>query len=361
MVCNCGRFFIMANKNLTAAKNAKNDEFYTQLTDIEKELMHYRSHFQGAVVFCNCDDPTYSNFWRYFHLNFERLGLRKLIATHYDTEQATYKIKYEGGDDANVEVGVVTPLMQNGDFRSPECVELMKEADIVVTNPPFSLFREYVAQLMEYGKKFVIIGNMNAITYKEFFPLLKDNKVWAGFGFNRTMELAVPDYYNTSKSVGVDEQGRKKVKVPAICWYTNLDIKKRHEPIDLVEHYSPEKYPKYDNYDAIEVSKTLDIPMDYDGVMGVPISFLDKYCPEQFEIVGFAGGWNGDSDLVVRKYPTKQTQVNKDGSISTVGKMNDGTPQLKYNKKPVNTTYYLVNDGFFYLRTYGRILIRRKL
>lgn len=280
------------NSNLRKADAKKNDEFYTQLTDIEKELMHYRSHFQGAVVFCNCDDPTYSNFWRYFHLNFKRLGLQKLIATHYDTEQATYKIEYEGGADTDVEVGTVTPLMQNGDFRSPECIELLKEADIVVTNPMFSLFREYIAQLMEYNKKFIVMGNMNAITYKEFFPLLKENKVWAGFGFNKVMEFAVPDGYDTSKATRIDEFGRKVVKVPAICWFTNLDISKRHEPIDLVEKYSPEKYLKYDNYDAIEVSKTLDIPMDYDGVMGVPISFLDKYCPEQFEIIDGIGRYS---------------------------------------------------------------------
>ena len=315
----------MANKNLTAAKNAKNDEFYTQLTDIEKELMYYKEHFRDKIVFCNCDDPTYSNFWRYFHLNFERFGMRKLIATHFDAEKPTYKLEYTGGNDNDVEAGVITSLTQNGDFRSPECIELLKEADIVVTNPPFSLFREYVAQLMEYSKKFVIIGNMNAITYKEFFPLLKDNKVWLAY---------------TSPKIFLQPDGSEK-KFGNVVWYTNLDIKKRHEPIDLVEHYSPEKYPKYDNYDAIEVSKTLDIPMDYDGVMGVPISFLDKYCPEQFEIVELSRYLKtaGMSKEFVQKY-YEQGQT---------GCIHEGHPDLCYYGK-----------GGKCVVPYMRILIRRK-
>lgn len=257
------------NRNLHNAKAAKNDEFYTQLTDVAKELMHYKEHFKGKVVFCNCDDPTWSAFWKYFHLNFEELGLKKLISTHYDREEATYKMEYEGGDDNNIEAGVRTPLEGNGDFRNAECIELLKESDIVVTNEPFSLFREYVAQLMEYGKKFLIIGNKNAITYKEFFPLLKDNKVW--LGCNGVKEFIQPD--GTVKKFG------------NICWYTNLDHKKRHEKLILWKHYTPEEYPKYDNYDAIEVSKVSEIPVDYDGVMGVPITFLDKYNPDQFEII----------------------------------------------------------------------------
>ncbi len=314
----------MAHKKLTAAKKAKNDEFYTQLSDIAKELTHYRDHFRGKVIFCNCDDPTWSNFWKYFHLNFAFFGLKKLIATHYDPANSTYKMEYEGGDDGNTDAGIITPLQKNGDFRSPECIELLREADIVVTNPMFSLFRPYIAQLIEYNKKFIIMGNMNAVTYKEFFPLLKDNKVWAGYSFNKSMLFAVPEGYDTSKNFGEDEFGRKLVKVPAICWFTNLDIKKRHEPIDLVEKYDPEKYPRYDNYEAIEVSKTLSIPCDYvpcwyscpdaancvyaktegrednalceqarNGEMGVPISFLDKHSPEQFEITRFRKGDDG--------------------------------------------------------------------
>ena len=270
----------MANKNLTAAKKAKNDEFYTQFSDIERELVHYKQHFAGKTIFCNCDDPAWSNFWRYFHLNFAFFGLKKLIATHYDAEQSTYKMEYMGGDDTNLEAGVITPLQQNGDFRSPECVELLKEADIVVSNPPFSLFRIYVAQLMEHEKKFIIIGNKNAITYKEFFPYIKENKVWLGqndsHGSMKFSNRVNPDTGEADFTI--------VAAVPAF-WYTNLDIAKRHEPIDLVEKYSPEKYPRYDNYDAVNVDKTLDIPCDYYGVMGVPISLLDKYCPEQFEIL----------------------------------------------------------------------------
>ena len=260
------------NSNLANARNAKNDEFYTQLTDVSKELKHYRKHFKGKTVFCNCDDPTWSAFWKYFHLNFTVLGLKKLISTHYDKDEPTYKMVYEGGDDNNIEVGVKTPLQGNGDFRNQECIELLKESDIVVTNPPFSLFRDYVAQLMEYGKKFIIIGSKNAITYKEFFPLLKDNKVW--IGYNNVNNFQQPD--GSFKKFG------------NIGWFTNLDIKKRHENLILYKQYSLEEYPKYDNYDVINVNKVAEIPIDYDGVMGVPITFLDNYCEEQFEILGIA-------------------------------------------------------------------------
>lgn len=260
----------MANANLHKAKDAKNDEFYTQLTDVAKELMHYKSHFKGKVVFCNCDDPTWSAFWKYFHLNFAELGLKKLISTHYDREEVTYKMEYTGGNDNDTEFGVKTPLEGNGDFRNKECIDLMDESDIVVTNPPFSLFREYVAVLMEYQKKFIIIGNKNAITYKEFFPLLKNNAVW--IGCTNAKEFLQPD--GSIKKFG------------NIGWFTNLDINKRHEKLILWKNYTPEEYPKYDNYDAINVNKVSEIPCDYDGVMGVPITFLDKYNPEQFEIVG---------------------------------------------------------------------------
>ena len=266
------------NSNLHSAKNAKNDEFYTQLTDVSEELRHYKKHFKGKTVFCNCDDPTWSAFWKYFHLNFEVLGLKKLISTHYDKDKPTYKMVYEGGDDNNIEVGEKTPLQGNGDFRNQECIELLNESDIVVTNPPFSLFREYVAQLMEYGKKFIIIGNKNSVTYKEFFPLLKDNKVWLGYNS--------PAEFNTPEGVTKKINGLSR-------WFTNLDIKKRHEKIVLWKTYTPEEYPKYDNYDVINVNKVAEIPIDYDGVMGVPITFLDKYNPDEFEIVG----WSRHNDL----------------------------------------------------------------
>ena len=243
-------------------------------------MAHYVSHFRDKIIFCNCDDPTWSNFWRYFHLNFEFLVLKKLISTHYDLNNSTYKLEYTGGDDTNMEAGVRTDLKGNGDFRSDECVELLKDCDIVVTNPPFSLFREYVAQLMEYGKKFIIIGNMNCITYKEFFPLIKDNLVWPGVnekgGTRRGNSLCF-------RAMGKDEL----VEISA-WWFTNLDHKKRHEFLTLFRSYHDEsdRFSMYDDYDAINVDKTVDIPCDYDGIMGVPISFLDKYCPEQFEILG---------------------------------------------------------------------------
>ena len=261
--------------NLNKAKKAKNDEFYTLYSDVEKELAHYQQHFKGKIVYCNCDNPEWSAFWRYFHINFSAMGLKKLIATYKGTP--TYKMEYTGGNDIDVTVGLRTPLKGDGDFRSQECLDVLKVADIVVTNPPFSLFREYVAQLMEYGKKFIIIGSKNAITYKEFFPLLKDNKVW--IGYNSVNDFQQPD--GSFKKFG------------NIGWFTNLGIKKRHEKIVLRKKYTPEEYPTYDNYEAINVNKTAEIPSDYDGVMGVPISFLDKYNPNQFEIVG----WSRHNDL----------------------------------------------------------------
>ena len=277
-----------ANANLHKAKNAKNDEFYTQLTDVSKELMHYKHHFKDKIVFCNCDDPTWSAFWKYFHLNFEALGLKKLISTHYDKTEPTYKMEYTGGDDNDIEVGVKTPLEGNGDFRNQECLDLLDEADIVVTNPPFSLFREYVACLMEHEKKFVIWGNNNAITYKEFFPLLKDNKVWLGYIANQTCVFRLSDEYAKwdEKITNQMNDGHKYGKCPAISVFTNLDIKKRHEKLILWKEYTPDEYPCFDELpDVINVNKVDQIPADYDGLMGVPITFLDKYNPEQFEII----------------------------------------------------------------------------
>ena len=240
--------YIMAstNANLHKAKNAKNDEFYTQLTDVAKELMHYKHHFKDKIVLCNCDDPTWSAFWKYFHLNFTELGLKKLISTHYDKTEPTYKMEYTGGDDNDIEVGVKTPLEGNGDFRNQECLDLLDECDIVVTNEPFSLFREYVAILMEHKKKFLIIGNKNAITYKEFFPLLKDNEVW--LGCTNVKEFLQPD--GSIKKFG------------NIGWFTNLDVAKRHEKLILWKKYTPEEYPKYDNYLAWNVNKVSEIPCD---------------------------------------------------------------------------------------------------
>lgn len=286
------------NKNLHSAKKGKNDEFYTQLTDIEKELRHYKEHFKNKVVFCNCDDPRMSNFFHYFSYNFENLGLKKLITTCYknqsrdlfsdnESERAIW-LEYTGDKNSDKvpnpeEIGIHL-LNGDGDFRSEESIELLKEADIVVTNPPFSLFREYVAQLVEYEKKFIIVGHQNAITYKEIFKLIKDNKLWLGYGFNRNMAHFVNKHYVDYASDADHKEGM--IRVSGVVWYTNIDTKKRHEDLMLYKGYTPEEYPKYDNYDAINVDKTKEIPMDYKGVIGVPITFIDKYNPEQFEILG---------------------------------------------------------------------------
>jgi len=319
------------NKSLGKAKEAKKDEFYTQLADIELEMKHYKQYFKGKTVFCNCDDPYESNFFKYFAMNFNYLGLKKLIATCYvsspvmytqlslfddmehtfekpaDPNKKPYKVEItevtdENGDGAfdlddikqllKSKKNVCTVLKGDGDFRSDECIELLKEADIVVTNPPFSLFREYVVQLMQYDKKFIIIGNQNAITYKEIFPLLKDNKMWLGNGFRGNVGFFESPYEDRAKS---SQHKEGLIRVSGVMWFTNLDIEKRHEELILYKPYTPEEYPKYGNYDAIEVSKTADIPCDYYGIMGVPITFLDKYNPSQFEIVGR----DGDLDLSV--------------------------------------------------------------
>ena len=294
----------MANETskLHKAKANKQDEFYTRLEDIEEELKHYKDFFKGKTVFCNCDDPRVSNFFHYFSYNFEHLGLKKLITTCYksqksdlfsqnDSEQAVY-LEYTGDKNGNKvpdveEIGIKT-LKGDGDFRSPECIELLKQADVVVTNPPFSLFREYVAQLMKYNKKFLIIGDKNAITYKEIFPLIRDNKIWLGKSVHSGEVLfrVTDEYYNHYQDKCKIDSNGNKCKGMGIRWFTNIDYPLRYENIDLYKKYLPEEYPKYDNYDAINVDKTGEIPADYDGVMGVPITFLDRYNPNQFVIIG---------------------------------------------------------------------------
>ena len=278
------------NASLRAASLAKEDEFYTKLTDIEKELKHYKEHFRDKVVFMNCDDPETSNFWQYFMLNYSLLGLKKIIATHFEADKPSYKLEYTLEPDKNGQITfdiIKTPLKQNGDFRSPECIEILKEADIVVTNPPFSLFREYVAQLMEYNKKFLIIGSQNNITYKEIFPLLKDNTVWVGYN-SGDMEFVVPDYYEPRATRYREENGIKYRSMGNICWYTNLDISKRHEDLILYKSYNEDDYPTYYNYDGIEVGKVSEIPFDYKGAMGVPVTFINNFNPNQFEIIGLS-------------------------------------------------------------------------
>lgn len=295
------------NTNLHKAKESKNDEFYTQFNDVANELKHYKHHFKDKIVLCNCDDPSWSAFWKYFHLNFSELGLKKLVSTHYvkevpvsklfhiDSEAFSYKMVYSGGNDNDINIGEKTKLDGNGDFRSKECIEILKGADIVVTNPPFSLFREYVAQLMEYGKKFLIIGNMNAVTYKEVFTWLQNNKVWLGYKIG-DMAFKVPDYFEPRKTrYWQDASGQKWRSMGNTCWFTNLDIQKRHEKIILWKEYNKEDFKKYDDYDVINVNKVDEIPKDYNGIMGVPITFIDKYNPEQFEILGIANSarWIG--------------------------------------------------------------------
>ena len=380
----------MANKNtaLGAAKASKKDEFYTQLSDIEKELVHYRDYFRDKVVFCNCDDPYESNFFKYFALNFNALGLKKLIATCYDgspiaqqelqlfpeeanePKKKAYKVEISEVSDldgngatdlTDVQLllkssdhNVKAELKGNGDFRSPECIELLQQADIIVTNPPFSLFREYIAQLIQYNKKFLIIGNQNAITYKEIFPLIKDNKLWLGLTMNGSNRwFRVPDDYEQTSSLKI-ENGIKYCFVKAVVWFTNLEHNRRKEELILVKKYSHEEYPTYDNCKAIEVGNVNDIPCDYDGIMGVPITFLHKYNPSQFEIIGITKTWFGFADKI---YP-EQIQVSKDGRRSRVSKLNDGAT-IKLKEAPQGETYYLVNEEMF-TQLYARVLIRKK-
>ena len=343
------------NSNLHDSARNKQDEFYTQLSLIEKELKHYRSFFAGKTVLCNCDDPYESNFFKYFAMNFNTLGLKKLVTTCYATspvvgDEFEYYVDNAGqlafvpdadttplicstrrpyrveitevtdeNHDGRADLADVEYLMRNrkntmtllngdGDFRSPECVELLREADVVVTNPPFSLFREYIALLEEYRKYFIIIGNMNAVTYKEIFPMIAENRLWLGYNSGHFW-FKVPDSYEIKKTdFKIDEHGQKWRRMGNICWFTNVDIEKRHENMPLFRNYSPELYPKYDNYDAINVDRTVDIPCDYYGVMGVPITFLSQYNPDQFEIVAFRKGTDG-KDLVY-SFPDCSHSVN---------------------------------------------------
>lgn len=317
----------MANKQLTGAKKAKKDEFYTQLADIEVELKHYREHFKGKTVLCNCDDPRKSQFFYYFVLNFHLLGLKKLITTCYKnqnpdlcseniSEQAVYLV-YEG-EDIGIPpkpsiAGLVRPLEGDGDFRSKECIAFLEEADIVVTNPPFSLFREYVAQLIKYDKKFIIIGNINAVTYKEIFPLIQRDQVWLGPSIHSgDREFEIPSSYPLEAAGSrTDDEGRRYIRVKGVRWFTNLDFPQRHEELTLYKKYSPEGDPHYDNYDAINVDKVADIPCDYDGVMGVPITYLDKHNPDQFEILDA-------NDFIIRDQAPKKPHgliKDKDGYV----------------------------------------------
>lgn len=305
----------MGNSNLHIAKGAKNDEFYTQYETIEDELKHYKKHFEGKVIYCNCDDPRWSNFFKYFVDNFHELKLKRLIASCYvdqsynlftineEREPAVWAY-YDGWlvdgrvpDASEIEV---MKLKGDGDFRSDESIELLRQADIVVTNPPFSLFRDFVPTLIKYNKKLIVLGTTNATTYKDIFPLIKNNELWSGASFNKTIDFEVPDHYDTSKAINKD--GKEIIKVPAISWWTNLDYKISYSDIETTSTYkdNEDKYPKYDNYDAINVDKVAEIPKDYDGVMGVPITFIEKWNPEQFEVLGTTKSWDNNK---YKSYP----------------------------------------------------------
>jgi hypothetical protein len=346
----------MPNKNklLRKANRSKNDDFYTQLSDIEKELRHYKKYFDGKVIFCNCDDPRVSNFFYYFSYNFEKIGLKKLITTCYknqnaelfsqnDTERAIY-LEYEGDKNGNnipdpKEIGIKY-LQGDGDFHSKECIELLKQSDIVVTNPPFSLFREYIAQLVEYDKKFIIIGHQNAIGYKEIFKLIRSNKIWLGYGFNRNCAHFINRHY---KDYAADQDHKDGlIRVSGVQWFTNLDIDKRHEELILYKKYSPQEYFKYENYDAINIDQTKDIPMDYPGHMGVPITFLNKYNPDQFEIIGLGIASSG-TEIGVRPYKEEHKRYRK----------------LIQKRGAVDGDLYMMINGVVTV-PYSRIIIRNK-
>ena len=392
----------MANENLSKAKEAKNDEFYTQYHDIEKEVSAYLEYnpdlFRGKTVLLPCDDPEWSNFTKYFAQNFETFGLKKLISTSYAPESKRYKFGYvptlfetdsphfdadkskthgkifvldhdvTGDGVINFEDLEGQYLEGDGDFRSKEICQLRDQADFIITNPPFSLFREFLLWIMEAEKDFLIIGNMNAISYKEVFPLIKDNKVWYGCSISSgDREFGVPDEYPLAASGWrIDENGKKYIRVKGVRWFTNLDHGRRHQFLPLMtmadnlkfsrhkELRGRDSYEQYDNYDAIEVPYTDAIPCDYESAMGVPISFLDKYCPEQFEILGITKTWYGMANKI---YP-EQIQVDKTGKESKVTKLNDGAT-IKLNKAPNDETYYIVDDNY-YTQVYARILIRKK-
>ena len=378
----------MARKDLAQAKDAKKDEFYTQLTDIEKELRHYTEYFRDKIVFCNCDDPYESNFFKYFALMFNKLGLKKLIATCYngspvsgnellldfgdtvdDPKKIAYKVEISEVTDTNGDgainlsdiqylmqndKNVISVLKGNGSFDSPESIELLEEADIVVTNPPFSLFREYLSLLDRHNKQFIIIGNTNALTYKETFKMFKEDKIRTGYtNFNVGMFFEVPDSWEKYHHI---ENGKKLARVSTSCWFTNLPVKKHTENLVLYKHYTPEEYPHYDNYDAINVNTYTDIPCDFDGIMGVPITFLDKYNPEQFEIVELG---NSRENFTPNKDYINPKKVLKDDTIVNGGAINC-VLTLSTPIKPINQIYYISDNSVYLLPPYARIFIRKK-
>lgn len=310
------------NRNLKIARKAKNDEFYTQYEDIAKELPYYKEHLAGKIIYCNCDNPKYSNFYKYLKDSFHEYKLKSLIATYFNPDSYTYKTTFDGQNE------IVEPLNSYGDFRSPTCIDILQQADVIVTNPPFSLFREFVSVLTKYDKKFLIIGNVNAIGYKKIFPLFKENNISTGYtNFNVGMYFYVPDSYKKYHKI---ENGRKLVRVASSCWFTNLPVKKHMEDIVLYRKYSPEIYPKYENYDAINVDRYTEIPCDYDGIMGVPITFIDKYNPEQFEIIGLGSGCLGQNIGIRGIYLEHKQQMTVHSARGDLYYLKNGKPTVPY-------------------------------
>lgn len=348
------------NQSLLRASIEKNDEFYTRIEDINNELHHYEKHFKDKTIFCNCDDPTFSNFFKYFQLNFYRLGLKKLICTHYKYEGTSYKLEIERDITKEGQIGFIpketqSPLKENGDFRNEECIKLLEEADIVVTNPPFSLFREYVSQLIEYNKKFIIIGSINACNNKEFFPLIKDNKIWIGYGFQKgNAYFKVPEDAINNYAKGVYDEKTGLVHFRNVTWYTNIDIEKRHEKVLLWKQYKKENYPKYYNLDGIDVDKIQNIPCDYYGYMGVPITFLECYNPEQFELIGLGS-------YVEKKYVHTVTE-NK----TTIQYIDKETNEVKWtfpysiSERKIGNSLRIEKDGKPANCPYSRVIIKRR-
>lgn len=341
------------NTKMQKAKEVKNDEFYTGYQTIADEMGYYRKKFKNKVVYCNCDDPKWSEFWKYFHNNFGSLGLKKLICTHYQKDnQPSYKLEYEGGDDFNIETGTVTEIYGNdqynaGDFRSDECLELLRQSDIVVTNPPFSLFREYIACLVESGKHFIVLGNQNASHNKDIFPLFKENKVWYGASIHSGgVDFRMPDDYDEySDNVFVKEDGHHYINLSGIRWFTNMDVKYRHDGLwhkdgkfdnsQAHKYYegNEAKYPHYVNFDGIHISSANDIPIDYEGYMGVPITILDKFNPDEFELIGSSGD---------REFAKRIEDCIPEGSTYTKG----------------GPSFYLKESEKSYKRVFSRLIIR---
>ena len=325
------------NRNLNLAKKTKNDEFYTRYEDIAKELPYYKEQLANKIIYCNCDNPKYSNFYKFFKDNFHEYGIKSVIATYFNPDSYTYKTVFDGNTE------IVESLNSYGDFRSPTCIDILQQVDVVITNPPFSLFREFVGVLTKYDKKFIIISSLNAIAYKEVFPLLKDNKIWLG-SYLSNIAFRVPDYYEEkSNQCRIDKDGKKWRRMGNICWFTNLENTQPLKELNLTKYYNENEYPKYENYNAINVDKVDDIPCDYNGIIGVPITFLTKYNPEQFEIIGL-GMSNLGLEIGVQPYKTEHREYRRNVQ----------------RKRAIDGDLYMLDVNGNPTVPYTRILIKKK-